>query len=53
MVCVYTAGMETQQQTNSNVITVGGQKPLLDNSIDKDWIACYANYVKSTDNDQP
>ena len=37
--------METQQQTNSNVITVDGQKPTLDNSIDGDWINYYANDV--------
>ena len=31
--------METQQQTNGNAMMVGGQKPMLDNSIDRDWIA--------------
>ena len=28
--------METQRQTNGDVIMVGGQKPMLDNSIDRD-----------------
>ena len=31
--------METQRQTNGHAITVGGQKPRLDNSINKDRIA--------------
>ena len=31
--------MESQQQTNGNAITVGGQKPILDNSMGKDQIA--------------
>ena len=31
--------METQQQTKGNAITIGGQKPKLDNSTDKDQIA--------------
>ena len=35
----YTVWMETQRQTNSEAITVGGQKPMLDNSMDKDRIA--------------
>ena len=30
--------METQWQTNGNAITVGGQKPTFNNSIDKDLI---------------
>ena len=34
-----TVWMETQQQTNGDAIMVGGQKPKLDNGIDKDWIA--------------
>ena len=33
------AWVETQQQTNGNVITIDGQKPMLDNSIEKDQIA--------------
>ena len=45
--------METQRQTNSNAITVDSQKPMLDNSIDRDRIAWYANDVNSTDNNQP
>ena len=31
--------METQWQTNGDAIKVGGQKPLLDNGMDKDQIA--------------
>ena len=31
--------METQRQTNGDAIMVGGQKPMLNNSIDRDWIA--------------
>ena len=34
--------METQTQTNGNAITVAGQKPMLDNSMDKDRIAIWA-----------
>ena len=30
--------VETKRQTNSNAITVKGQKPMLDNSIEKDQI---------------
>ena len=30
--------MDTQQQTNGDVIMVDGQKPILDNSIEKDRI---------------
>ena len=45
--------METQWQTNGNVTTVGDQKPMLDNSIEKEWITCYTNDVNSTDNNQP
>ena len=37
-VMLYTR-VETQQQTNGNAITVYGQKPVLDNSIEKDRIA--------------
>ena len=37
-----TTRMETQRQTNGDVIKVSGQKPTLDNSIDMDRIACYA-----------
>ena len=33
-----TTKMETQQQTNGDAITVGGQKPKLDNSRNKDQI---------------
>ena len=36
--------MKTQRQTNDDVIMVGGQKPMLDNSIDRERIA------NSTDN---
>ena len=36
---IFTAGIETQRQTNGDAITVGGQKPMSDNSIDRDWIA--------------
>ena len=32
-------GWRLKQQTNGNAITVDGQKPMLDNSIDKDQIA--------------
>ena len=35
----FTVWMETQWQNNGDAITVGGQKPMLDNSMDKDWIA--------------
>ena len=35
----FTVWMETQRQTNGDAITVGGWKPELDNSIDKDQIA--------------
>ena len=45
--------METQRQTNSDAITVGGQKPMLDKCTDRDWIAEYANDVNSTNNNQP
>ena len=31
----FTAQMETQQQTNSDAIPVGDQKPMINNSIDK------------------
>ena len=33
--------METQQQTNGDIdaITVHDQRPMFNNSIDKDWIA--------------
>ena len=37
-----TIWMETQRQTNGDVITIGGQKPTLENSIEKDRITCYA-----------
>ena len=49
----FTTRMETQQQTNSDAITVDDQKPVLDNCIDKDWITCYANDANSTGNSQP
>ena len=35
----FTAWIETQQQTNGNAIMIGGQKPMFDNSIDKNRIA--------------
>ena len=38
LMIIFTAWMETQHQTNSDAIPVGGQKPMLDNSIDKDRI---------------
>ena len=34
----FTAWMETQRQTNDDAITVGGQNPMLVNSINKNWI---------------
>ena len=34
-------GKRLKRQTNGNTITVGGQKPTLENSIDKDRIVCY------------
>ena len=34
----YTAQTETQRQTNSDAITVGGQKPMLDKITNKDRI---------------
>ena len=36
---VLTGAWRLKRQTNSNVITIDGQKPMLDNSIDKDQIA--------------
>ena len=35
---LYTNGWRLKQQTNGNAIMVYGQKPMLDNSIEKDWI---------------
>ena len=34
--------METQQQTKGNAITVHGEKPVLHNSVDRNWIICHA-----------
>ena len=34
-----TNGLKLKWQTNGNAITVDGQKPMLDNSIEKDRIA--------------
>ena len=45
--------METQQQTNGDAITVSSQKPILDDSIDRDQSTYYANDVNSTNNNQP
>ena len=47
------AWIKTQGQTNGNTITVDGQKSILDNSVDKNQIALYANDIKSTDHNQP
>ena len=38
MLSNFTAWMETQRQTNGDAIPVGGQKLVLDNSIDRDWM---------------
>ena len=45
--------MEIQWQAKGDVITVSGQKPMLENSVNRDLIAKYANDVDSTDNNQP
>ena len=45
--------METQWQTNGDAITICGQKPMLDNSIDRDQISYSANDVNSTNNNHP
>ena len=49
----FSACIETQRQTNGDAITVGGQKAMLDKSIDRDWIAQCTNNVNSTNNNQP
>ena len=38
LVTIFMLGWRLKQQTNGNAVTVGGQKPTLDNSIDKDEI---------------
>ena len=45
--------MKTQRQTNGDVITVDGQKPVLANSMDRERVAYYTNNVTSTGNNQP
>ena len=45
--------VDTQRQTNGNVITVDGQKLMLDNSIEKDQIAYSAPDFNGTGNNQP
>ena len=47
-----TTYMEVQRQTNDNAITVGGHKPVMDNSIDRDQFVCHAINVHSTDGNQ-
>ena len=43
LIISFTAWMETQRQTNGIAITVGGQKPMLDNSIDRvDCCQCFS-----------
>ena len=49
----FSAYMETQRQSNGNAIMVGGQKPMLNNGINRDQIAYYTNDVNGTDNNQP
>ena len=48
----FQAWMETQGQTNGDAITVGGQKPMFDKSINRDQITQYTNDVNSNDNNQ-
>ena len=46
-------GRRLKRQTNSNAITIDGQKPILDNSIDKDWITYSAPDIISTNINLP
>ena len=47
--------MDGDSTTNqhSDAITVGGQKPMFNNSIDRDRITYYASDANKTNNNQP
>ena len=45
LIAILLHGLRLKRQTNGNTITVGGQKPTLENSIDKDQVVCYASMM--------